>query len=386
MPILPVEIYGRLISIIFSLIIISSIYYLSLYEHSRTAAVAGAVVYAVFPFFVFFSRVVLPESTAVGLMFLSIVTLYQYLNIKKYNSKVMLFVSIFFYATSILVKPTTIFYSFVLAYLFIRMYKFDVFKTWKPYIFVFLGIIPLFLWRVYISNFPEGIPASSWLITTVNTFEGAKNIFFRPAFFRWIFMERLGIAILGIYMSFFFILGLISKYKSFFLYSVVISIFSFLFTFQGGNVQHEYYQTIVLPGVALILGFGVGQLVLHIGANINRAISYPMILIIFVLSFFVSWYKVKDYYYFPQDLPHIAKIIQAFTNSQDRIVTDRSGDTTLLYLADRKGAPAIYKDVTELKQLGYSYLVTADLKMANQLKDSGYVILVQSDLFSLIKL
>jgi len=252
-------------------------------------------------------------------------------------------------------------------------------------VYVILGIAPFNVWRMYISQYPEGIPASSWLFAYVNTFEGPKNIFFRPAFFRWIFMERIGTAMLGIYMSFFFILGVVGNYKKYFLHSIFFSSIIYLLTFQGGNVQHEYYQTIAFPGFAIMTGLGIA-LVVKQSQNFNKFLAYPAIIVVLGLSLFFSYYKVKDYYNYPNDLPQIAKLIMTLTNPDDKIVTDRMGDTTLLYLADRKGSPAIYKSIPELRELGYSYLVTANKDVTNELKEQGLEILVENEQFSIIRL
>ena len=383
-PSITVEMYGRLTSIFFSLIIIGVIYYLALKEHSRTAAIFASLTYAIFPFFVFFSRVVLPETMAVSSMFLAIFFVYLFTNGKKKNY-IYFVLSILCYAIAILVKPTPIFYSLSIGYLFIAKYKFEVFKQWEPYVYFVLGVIPFILWRMYIVQFPEGIPASSWLFAYVNTFEGPKNIFFKPAFFRWIFMERLGIGILGIFMSFFMLLGVTSHLKKYFIHSTLFAAILYLFTFQGGNVQHEYYQTIALPAFALIIGVGVAQVIKQ-SQIFNKLIAYPAIIVIMALSFFFSFYKVKDYYVYPNDLPQIAKLIMTFTNPDDKIVTDRLGDTTLLYLADRKGAPAIYKPIPELKAMGYSYLITDKKDLTSQLKEQGMKVLVENQQFSIIKL
>src|SRR3989338_2448546 len=72
MPFFPLEVWGRLITIIFSLIIIAILYYLLLKENSRLSAIFGAFVYAVFPFFVFFSRVILPETPALAFFIMGI--------------------------------------------------------------------------------------------------------------------------------------------------------------------------------------------------------------------------------------------------------------------------------------------------------------------------
>jgi 4-amino-4-deoxy-L-arabinose transferase-like glycosyltransferase len=381
-PILPLEIYGRLTSIVFSLAIIAIIYYLSLKEHSRTAAIFSSLLYAILPFFVFFSRVVLPETTALAFMFIAIWLLYLFL---KNNNYILFILSIIMYAFALLVKPTIIFYSIAIGYLFIIHYQFDVFKKWQSYVYPILGLIPLIAWRMYIQQYPEGIPSSSWLIGYVNTYQGLEYIFFKPAYFRWILMERLGVLIFGIYLSGFFILGLIAKTKKFFMISIALSALAYLLTFQGGNLQHEYYQTLILPAIALITGIGIAQ-VLDEKSHFNKVLAYPTIVGVIVLSFVFSYYRVKDYYNYSQDLVQIAKLIDTFTKESDLIVTDTTGDTTLLYLADRKGAPATYKSIPELKKTGYSYFVTNKKDVSEDLKKQGYKILVDNDKISIIKL
>lgn len=160
----------------------------------------------------------------------------------------------------------------------------------------------------------------------------------------------------------------------------------YLFTFQGGNVQHEYYQTILFPAIALIAGFGIAQIAELPTKLFHRWLLYPALVVVFSLSCLLAFYKVKDYYNYPQDLPRIAELIKIFTKPEDRIVTDRLGDTTLLYLADRKGAPAIYKELSELKDLGYTYLVTSNKELAEQYKEQNQQIVVENELFTMIKL
>lgn len=383
LPITSLEIYGRLTTVISSLAIIAIIYYLGLKEHSRTTGIFAASLYAILPFFVFFSRVVLPETTALAFMFISIWLLYLYFNSKKHV--VLFFFSIIFYSLSLLVKPTTVFYSVAIGYLFISQYKFDIFKKWQPYIFPILGIAPLIAWRFYIQQFPEGIPASSWLITSVNTYLGVQNIFFRPAYFRWLLMERFGILIFGIYLSGFFMLGIISKVKKYFLLSILASAVLYLLVFQGGNLQHEYYQTLILPAVALITAVGISHLI-NSKNEFNPLFAYPAIVVVIGLAFVFSYYRVKDYYNYSQDLVQIAKLVNTFTKENDLVVTDSTGDTTLLYLSDRKGAPATYKSIPELKEMGYDYFVTSKKEVSEDLKRLGYTILVDNDKISIIKL
>ncbi|KXK12265.1 MAG: hypothetical protein UZ22_OP11002000064 [Microgenomates bacterium OLB23] len=261
LPVVPIEVYGRLTSIFFSLIIIAIIYYFALREHSRTAAVGAAFIYATFPFFVFYSRVVLPETTALGFSFMALFFAYVWAHAKHRASIVLLVLSWACAAASILVKPTVIFYFLPLAYMFFIKYRFRMVKKLAPYVFFATVAIPFIMWRSWISSYPAGVPSFEWLLTSVNTFEGRKEIFFRPAFFRWIFHERILLLIMGGYAAMLPVLGMIERSKKSLLIPLItLGATVYLFVFQGGNVQHDYYQTVILPALALISGTGLARL------------------------------------------------------------------------------------------------------------------------------
>lgn len=387
MPFLPIEVYGRLVAIFFSLAIIAIIYYLVLQEMNRLSAMIASFTFAVMPAFVFFSRMVLPDMPALGLGFISIFCLYKFWQSSFSRTLYHWFwLSIVFFACALLVKPTVIFYGIVLLIIFFRLYRFRLPMRWEPYLFAFLVFTPFIVWRIHISQYPEGIPASSWLITTVNTYEGPKDIFFKPAFFRWVFMERIGINIMGIFMIFFFLLGIIIKNSRYLLHSVLVSALLYLLVFQGGNVQHEYYQIMILPALAIFSGVGAGWIVQNAHLFMPLGITYLVIMVSFVFGTVFSYYKIKDYYNYPTDLVQIASVIRTLTRPTDKIVTDRTGDTTLLYLADRKGAPSIFKELPELKAKNYKYLMTQNKEYAANLRKEGYIFVFENEQFVLIRL
>lgn len=383
LPLLSLEIFGRMITILFSLVMIICIYYLVLKEENRLAAFFASLIFAVFPFFVFFSRVILPDMTALSLMFLAIVNLYLYAHQNKkkdYPSLSLSYIlSLIFAALSILVKPTTIFYFLPLLYLFFKKYGWHFVKKISFYLYFLLAVAPFVLWRNWLTHFTEGIPVSEWLFFQVNTSQGIKNIFFRPAFFRWIFDERILNLILGGYLIVFFILGIVKKPKKswFFAFSGLSALF-YLFTFQGGNIQHDYYQILILPILAIFCGLGVAVFLKTDKLFANRFLNIFAVIIIFIFSFLFSYYKVKNFYDTNMGQATIAKIIQAITKPDDLIVTDTTGDTTLLYLADRKGYPAPTKEFEELKKDGMKYFVTMQKDVAYHLKNT-YKLIFEND-------
>ena len=385
-PIFPLEIVGRLTSVFFSLLSIVIIYYLALKEVNRLTAFFSALTFAIMPFFVYYSRVVLPEPTALGLGLVSVFLLYQFTQTKnKFLESFFYFFSLLFFSLSVLVKPTMIFYSLPLVYLFFKKNSFYFLEKLNFYFYFILSLLPLIFWRIHILNYPQGIAANEWLITSVNTSTGLKNIFFRPAFFRWIFFERINNLILGGYLTFFLILGIISKQQRFLIFSFLFASLLYLFIFQGGNVQHEYYQILILPTLSLLTGYGINFLIENQKKFISPLILYFFILTLYCFSFYFSFEKIKNNYQYPQDLITIANIVEKLTNPEDKIVTDRQGDTTLLYLINRRGAPAIYKELPELKKLGYTYLVTQNKDYVDNIKDK-YDVVFDSNNFWLIKL
>lgn len=383
-PFFSLEIYGRLTTIFFSLVIIFIIYYLVLKEEGRLAAFFSSFIFSIMPFFVFFSRVVLPEMTAVAFAMISLFFLYLYQMSEKAKSLIFLFSSILAFVFALLIKPTTIFYSLPMVYLFFRKFSFEIIKKPSVYFFFIISVIPFLLWRLWILNFPEGIPASEWLFFSVNTYRGVEPIFFKPAFFRWIFKERLAELILGNYLLVFFILGFLKRPKrSFLFFWLGLASIIYLLTFQGGNVQHDYYQIIILPAVAILTGIGINFF-------LSEKVFFPILnwlttLIIVLMSFLFSFYEVKNFYQYPQDLITTANIIKTLTKEDEKIITDRLGDTTLLYLSERKGYPAITDDLETLKKKGAQYLVTDKNELANELKNQ-YQLIFESNRIYIFKL
>jgi len=387
-PLLPLEVYGRLVTAFFSLILISIIYYFLRVEVGFLPAIVGSAIYAVFPFFVFFSRVVLPETTALSLAFISIFFTYLYSKSSRKVPSILYFVfSSLFFSIALLVKPTVVFFLLTIFYLFFKKHNTSIFKKTSFYFYLMIIFAPFAAWRSYISQFPQGIPAFDWLIDKVNTPDGQVSIFFRPAFFRWIFFERINNIILGGYLTFFFILGILFKQKRFFLYSILVSSVLYLFTFQGGNVQHEYYQVLILPALSIFTALGVTYLMKYNRQFISPLFSLGITIFIFAFSFLVSYNHVKNYYSYSTDLVSISKIIKDITTSEDKIITDTVGDTTLLYLSERKGSPAPYNDLPTLKDKGYTFFATLSSDVAQQVElETDYEIVFQNEKFTLFKL
>ena len=362
-PQLSLEVHARLFSIFFSLVIIVALFWLIEAEFGLWEAFFAGLFFALNPYVIFYSRTILPDMPATALATLGIYFAYRYLHKGGW-----LILAGLCWALALLMKPTVIFFLILPLY-FIWRKPNPVLKKFRDSVFLLLVAgLPLFIWRQYIHQFPEGIPFNQWLFTSVNTSEGLQSVFFKPAFFRWIFFERIASLILGGYLVFFLIFGLFFTQKKNFKLEwwFLIASLLYLFTFQGGNVQHEYYQIMITPTLSLIIGVGMGSFLRQ------KKVSYLFVRILTVLvlitfSFFFSAYSVRDYYKEQPSLLLIADVVRSLTNENDQIVTDTMGDTTLLYLSDRRGYPAPYKEFPELQAMGAKYFVTQNLEYKEKL-------------------
>ena len=82
----------------------------------------------------------------------------------------------------------------------------------------------------------------------------------------------------------------------------------------------------------------------------------------------------------------MAKIIKSLTKPEDLIVTDTTGDTTLLYLSERKGAPAPYQTLDELAKKNYRFFVTQKKEVIEAVKKDGFPVVFDNNIFTLFRL
>jgi len=344
------------------------------------------------PFNIFYSRVTLPEPSAVFFMLLSLYLFSDHL----FFSGVAL-------ALSLLIKPYTglILFPTLLTIILTHKTKYFTKKSFLSLIiFAFIALTPFALWRVWISQFPEGIPSSNWLLNNgvTTTFPAwyhgynlsflNKLIAFRPHWWQWLFQERLSILILGNFGVIPIFLGLAyqKKFSQPMALSLVAGILLYFIIIAQGNIQHDYYQTLIIPSLAMLGGIGY----FYISQFVFNSLPLKVIAIgsLFILSSYFSLTKIKDYYRINNPM-----IITAGTEAQkilpqdSLIIAPNNGDTTLLYHTGFFGWPTeIYDIDAKVKEFSPRpvYLLslnydkyTNDLiaKYPSVVKNNSYIIL-----------
>ncbi|MFA6518520.1 MAG: glycosyltransferase family 39 protein [Candidatus Shapirobacteria bacterium] len=376
------EISSRLTSILFSL---GSSFIIFLIVRRLTnlfwPSLLSTAVFLFLPFSIYYSRAILPENVAVFFMLLCL-----------YFFPKNLIVAGITLGLSFLVKPFTGFIVFpALIYLTLSHRP----PLLKLFIFFVLAILPFFFWRQHISHFPQGIPASAWLFNNSDKpifpewYRGYNLTFinhlvaFRPSWFNWLFNIRINQLILGSFGLVPFIVGFAYRHRQVKItnFSLFLGTMFYFIIVAQGNIQHDYYQILIIPQIAISTGLGLYYLRQH---------SFFLFLIPVTIGLVISWSQIKNYYHINnQNIIKAGQIANQLLPQDAIVVAPYNGDTSFLYQINRSGYPIDIYDLDSIKNLHPNnplFLVSVNFDdYTNKIIKSNTVIIQNKD-FVIVKL
>lgn len=384
-PQFPIEIWLRMIAIFSSL---GAIFFLAQivrkYIDDKTAILA-AFIFAVMPYSIYYSRAILPEMPAV---FLSLAAIYVFsMAIDKSDQKwilplIMFLVSALMVALALLVKVTAVFLLLPIGYLSLRKWGFKTLVTPVLYVFGIIAVLPILWWRIWIQNFPEGIPAYAWLLN-------GGNIRFTGAFFRWILAERMGKLILGYGGFVLFWLGVavrpIKKEGIIFL-MFLLGILLYFIIFARGNIQHDYYQILFIPVASVFIAKGL-ILLLTPNTLFSGSISLCLAISLFLMMIAFSWFEVRGFYWINHpEIIEAGRIVDRLTPKDVKVIAPYGGDTAFLYQTNRQGWPVTEKPMEEMVKMGASFFVAVNPDKDVRHLGTEYKVIIETDKYILLDL
>lgn len=330
----------RLVSILFSLGSSIFLFFILGKYLSFALKMLAVLVFTFLPFNVFFSRTILPEP---ALVFFSLGMIYF---VDKWIWEGKLKYAILgslFTAAAFLTKPYALFYFLPLLYSVYSKGKLNK-NIFKYLLFLLVSLLPFLLWRFWILQQPEGIPASNWLLN-------GDEIRFRPAFFWWIISQRLGGEILSVAGFVLFALGVIirPRLNINFLYYFLLSMILYLIIFATGNVRHNYYQVILVPIISVFVAKGFVDLIQGNSNLIPRIFTILLAFFLLSLTFYFSWKYVKEFYKINNPPIVIAgKEADKILPKDAIIVAPYNGDTAFLYQTNRPGWAFVTSSIKDM--------------------------------------
>ena len=341
------EVSSRLVSIIFSLGSALVIFFLVFRLTGQfLPAFLSLAVFLLLPFNIYYSRTILPEPMAVFFMVLTV-----------YLFPINLYFSALAMAAAILLKPYTaiIIFPTLLLISFQKKYFFSLIS------FFLISILPFAAWRLWIHQFPAGIPSSDWLFNNATTatfpvwFHGHNLSFlnrlvaFRPHWWRWLFFDRIGNLITGAFGLIPLFLGLAYKKNKIqpMSFSLISGVFLYFVIVAQGNIQHDYYQVLIVPILSILSGLGYYYLINFLFKS--RFLSFLLTFIIALFSVYFSWDQIKGYYQI--DRPQIVQAgqtAQKFLPANSLVIAPYTGDTAFLYQTGFSGWPVEIYDIPQI--------------------------------------
>lgn len=209
------------------------------------------------------------------------------------------------------------------------------------------------------NQYPDGIPASNWL------FNG-DGIRFRPAFWRWIVGDRFGREILTVAGSILFVIGAIIKplpREGKLLPWFLVSSLLFLVVFATGNVMHDYYQTFIIPALAIFTARGF---VLLLWGNQNflpRIWTIPLAVLLLSLTIYFGWMEDKGLFQINNGvIVDAGKFADRILPKDAIVIAPYGGDTAFLYQVNRPGWAIMVSSIEEMKgKYGITHYISVNL-------------------------
>lgn len=370
---------ARLVSIFMSLGSMIFIYLIVKRYWDTFTALVASFIFAVLPFNIYFSRTILPEPT---LVFFSL-GMFYFVDRMIFEDKIkILLASIFFTAMAFLIKPMAVFYLLPLIYSFLIKEK----RIWpipaKYFIWASISFLPLLGWRMWMNQYPDGIPASNWL------FNG-NGIRFRPAFWKWIVGDRFGREILTVTGSVLFVIGAIIKplpREGKLLQWFLVSSLAFLAVFATGNVMHDYYQTFIIPALSIFTARGFVLLFRGSEHFLPKIWTIPLAVLLLSLTIYFGWLECKGLFQINNGaIVDAGREADLILPKDAIVIAPYGGDTAFLYQVNRPGWAIMVSSIEEMKaKYGVTSFVSVNLDAETKDIMKKYKVLEQNPKFVIV--
>ncbi len=356
-----VEISQRLTSIFATLGSVVFLFLLVRKYLGRKEALLSALIFTILPYNIFFTRVILPEPflifTSLGMLYFFDQLIEKISNIR-FTIKfiIVIILSFGFTISAVLVKPYAAFLFLPMAYLWLKKFGISIKSLICLFAYLLICLLPFGWWRWWMSQFPEGIPASAWLLN-------GDAIRFKGAFFFWIFADRLTRLISGYWglpLLFLGILTPIKKYGWFFRWWGIAILF-YVTVFATGNVRHDYYQTFTIPIICIFMAKGIVFLfdLTKYGVSKFLVLSLMFVVIIFMEMF--GWYHVRDFYNINHpEIVEAGRALERKTKNNALVIAPYNGDTAFLYQTNRAGWPLMQDTIENMIKMGADYYISVN--------------------------
>ncbi|MDO8451966.1 MAG: glycosyltransferase family 39 protein [bacterium] len=349
---------------------------------SPLAGGISAFTYALLPYSIYYGRTVLPDTLMVFFSVVSVYCLVRSIDRDEWIGRWFI-LSAVAGASALLVKPVGVFLFGPLGYLFLVRPNKRIGSVLAPIVFCLIAFLPVWLWRQWILQFPEGIPVYGWLFND-------GNIRFKGAWFYWIFAERIAKLILGYWGVVPLVLGFLvrpEKKERFIFMTWIAGGLSYVAILAAGNVRHDYYQILLLPMISVYVGKGLAYILTE--RRFIPVIRYSLGGVVVLFMGMFSWYTIRTYYWINKpEIVEAGKAADQILPKDAKVIASYNGDTTFLYQINRQGWPLGFEIDKKIEMGATHYVTISPTDEDGETRDlaSRYAVLMRNERFAIIDL
>ncbi|MEO8665338.1 MAG: glycosyltransferase family 39 protein [Ignavibacteria bacterium] len=363
------EMWGRIVSLIFSVLTVYGLYLLVRKIISENTALWSAFIYAILPLNIYFTRAFMPESM---MLMCSVYGIYFYNEWIENDRWKNFTLSLLFIALAVLIKLPALYLGLPLLYLTINKFGKSFLTNPKIWLYSILVFVPAILWYYHSHQLYDqtGLTFGIWnagkdkwgMIEPLLTIKFYNDIFFKSIAERHLTYAGFIVFIWGLFLK-----RQHPKEKLFdwWLISVVV----FIFIAPQANTAQEYYQLPLNVPAAVFIGkifseyFSFGSLKASFVKNKFASVFLSLCLTgIIVLSFLRMGNFMKSENY---NAPVFKFIEDIHSNipKEDLVVTVTEGNPTILYLSERRGWASNPDDISDkfindMREKGGKYIIS----------------------------
>lgn len=338
------DMWGRILSVLFSLSTIYGLYLLTKKYLSEKAALWAAFIYAIIPLNIYFGRAFMPES---AMLMCSIWGIYWFALWLEGSRARDFILAAAFVSLAVLLKIPTLHLGLPLLFLAWLRFRSNTFKMKTLWLFALLILLPVAAWYYHAHQLflQSGLSFGIWGFGTDKW--GNFDIIITPKFYNRILFQSIAERHLTYAGFLLFVIGLFLKRKSneekLFDYWLLAVLIYFLIVAKGNQV-HDYYQLpFILPAVAYI--GKVFDKYVHTDSIRHAFRTKPLVFSflalclmgMFTLSYLRYDLFMNHYETYDTALFRLTSAVQRSTTKSDLVVAVSENNPIVLYRCDRKG-------------------------------------------------
>jgi 4-amino-4-deoxy-L-arabinose transferase-like glycosyltransferase len=347
------EFFGRLVSVIFSVLTVFGIYLLVRRIIDERTALWSAFIYSILPLNIFFGRAFMPEPT---MLMCSIYGIYFFVKWIENSSTKDFIISAIFISLAALVKLPALYLGLPLSYLCYKKYGLTFLKNWKIWIFVLIVFVPVAAWyyHAHLLHLQTGLTFSIWnagkdkwgMIDPLLTFKFYNDIFFKSIAERHLTYPAFVIFIWGLFIK--------RKHNLEGLFDWwLIGMIIFIFLAPQAHLAQEYYQLPFNIPASVFIAKVFSRYIRFdelknsfIKNKLEVSVLSLCLLGIFVLSFLrvLNFMKSEN---INAPIFQLANDVNLNSKNDDKFITITEGNPFMLYMINRKGWASLTDGINE---------------------------------------